>query len=295
MFKRIATLLISLVTITTVFAGCNKLAVVPEEITSPEFLTEADALCGFFLTFESRRGELTDICSDDFESNDAVKFYLDRKKFEGTDAEYLEIICGKDVLFDCNTKTTVSDNDGVHSVKLDMSATLFFTNKLVGTIMFINPLYFDEELNKVYVKEDSALTGQQLSASVGEATAGYSEKVSASRTVNGVREALEYETVINLSYSYSDYLTGVRVIEYDKNNNSIISSNIDMDIQKEYSAGADCEYLILEETYRDRNDNQYVTRTLFSRPNKEETLTAILKKPLDSGLIEPKRLKIKFN
>lgn len=296
MFKRIVTLFISIITISAVFAGCNKLATVPNETTPPELTIEEDLVCGFFLTFEKNGEVLTDICSDDFESDDAVKFYIDKKKYEGTNAEYIEIVCGKDALFDCKSSSAVSDKDGVHLVKFEMEAKLYYTYELLDVIMVINPLYMDRKTNKVYVKEGSVLSGHLLSNSVSGAAAGYKEEVATNRTVNGIKEELKYETGIKVSYCYSDYLTGVKVIEYDKNNNLIYSSDIDIKSTEAYEAGTECDYLVLEETYKDKYGDQYVARTLFNRTKEEGSAhTAILKNPLNNGLVEPKSLSIKFN
>jgi len=246
-----------------------------------------DLLTGFHLTF-SRDGVPIENLNHELKSPDAVADYLYSYMDEELGVPVVTSNCGADVFA-----------DGKESVKnvfeeIELEDTLYFTYELLGAVAVVNWVYVNDETNEI--RSDGSV-GNHLDDIDGAIFS--TQALSDTRySVRGEEYEKTYRSKVKINFKYLDYLTGVKILEYDKNNQLIKASDfVGSERLETFFVGADCEYAVIEEEYTVMNDEarkgeKHYERTLINQSKYGDGIT--LKYPRGDGLIAPIYLSVKW-
>lgn len=297
MIKRISIILLSLMFL-FVFSGCA-LVDVPDVLSSKEpteLTIEGDKMCGIFVVFYDKN--FNALTSEDLDSDNAVKYYLERKEYDGTDKFYIETQVGLEIWTDGHVSHNVSDNNSGISIEL----TINYTSELAGAVMILYGVYYSEEEHKCYA--ESGGTGHTLQDSI-TGGAGLTQTLSASRTnIDGTTEEISYECSVNITYKMIDNLTGVKILEYGSDN-ALIKSTDYIKGSGTFTTDADCDYVVVEKEYSvvydyefdtvKYNGMTYCEREIIERPlytGNQKSVSLLY--PQGNGFVDSEFLHIKF-
>lgn len=258
MIKKFLTMLLASAIILS-FSACS-LAVPDDDNVGgnnlPAFGT--DKMVGFFAVIYD--GEGNPLTSTDFESDDAVKYYREQVKFDdGTGDYYIAFTSGADVLGNVRLRHTSGADEG-----LEIDVDLNFTYELEGSVMYLYGVYFDEENWSYYVNAEltvvalSSMSGSEISQNL-RATANMDDDE---------EQTITYTCSVNIDLIYTDYLTKVNIFEFDAGNNVIKSSTRQRG--ENYQAGENCQYVIVEQVFADKNGERYSKRSLVDRSQEDD-------------------------
>lgn len=240
-------------------------------------------LYGFHLTFANEAGETIEALSQSAESEQAIADYA-VISFQDNHKVILSNN-GAKVFADSKIKT---GND-----KFELEDTLYYTYELLDSIVYVNEIYVDESTGKIYSSEVNA--GYKI-GSLHSLT--LTQSLSDIR-YNGAGETFEktFDSLITINCSYIDYLTSVKVLEYNINNELLLSSEIsETEAGNTYIVTEDCEYVVIEECYTVKNGEKagevYFERTLIDKSETAQGKT--LKYPRGDGLISSKYFSVKW-
>lgn len=300
MIKRVGVCLISLF-VGFLFAGCNALVDVPDESGQaelPALTIEGDKMCGFFITFYDKDGNA--LTSEDFDDDSAVKYYMERKKFDSPyhyDSYYYETQVGLAIWSEGKSAVDVSDKKS--GLTIDM--TIPYTSELLNSVMVINGVYNDEEGQRCYAEFGGmGHTLQDFGSGSGTIT----QTLTASRTnTDGTKEEISYVCSVTIRYELIDDLTGVKVLEYGADN-ALLASHRYVKGSGPFTAGEDCAYVVVEKEYTVVHDYEhntvkyqgmtYCEREIVERPLIGRAPSSVLLYPRGDGFVDKESLNIIF-
>lgn len=286
MSKKFHALILAAVCASFAIAGCSD---GKTEDTTPEERQakfDSDLLCGFHLTFyedvQTPIGEL----NKPLESGEAVASYLIREYHEESGG-YNSLLGyeGADIFLMVDRNITDSAGNDSHTYAINIEETLFITNEYTGKYICAEWLFYNEETKEILHEGSLFMSGN------------YGIDNSQKLTADGVNEkgesyTINYEASVKFNIEYIDCLTGVKIFEYDKDNEVIKTTEFIGDGQhNNYQPGEACDYVIVEEKYADKDGEKYSHRTLI---NKNKNDSVILKFPYKLGIAKPTKLNIKW-
>lgn len=244
-------------------------------------------LYGFYLTFNDKNGEQIEALSKPYDSKEAIADYA---------VIYWE--------WEPFKHKVVSSNEGAHvfadskskisNVGYEHEDTLYFTYELLDCVACVDWVYVDE-----YTQDVQLLVGVGYKLdNVGSFSTYNTQNLSDNRYNGQMIEYVEkFDSSVKINFVYLDYLTGVKVLEYNANNELIKTTAIDKtEAENDYVASENCAYVVIDEEYTikygDKIGEKYYERTLI---NKSELGGGRnLKYPRGDGLISPVYLSIKW-
>lgn len=244
-------------------------------------------LYGFYVIFEDKDGNVIAEFDREVKSEEAIALYATPYYDEKGVKVYTDNI-GANVFAD------VKEKEGGNTFELE--STLYFTYELLGAVANVYWVCFDEKTQEVHF--DGIPAGHYLD-DIGYSSTYCEQRLSDSR-FNGQMKEYEqkFDSYVKLNMKYLDYLTGVRVLEFNADNELIRYTDIARFArEKTHTVREDCEYVIIEEEYTVKNDEArngetYCERTLISKSQFGDG--KLLKYPRGNGLIEPVYLSIKW-
>lgn len=244
-------------------------------------------LYGFYLTFNDENGDPIEAFNKPVDSEEAIAdyaviYYEDGHKVYTSSA-------GANVFADSKQK--------ISNIGYELEDTLYFTYELIGSVACVDFVYVDENTQKVYT--DGAYLGHRLDDIGGIMSLSTTQNLSDTRYNSQMQEYEErFDSFVKVNFVYLDYLTGVKVCEYNTNGELIKSTDISKfdDDEKIHIVGENCEYVVIEEAYTvksgEHNGETHIERTLI---NKSELGGGqLLKFPRGDGLISPVYLSVKW-
>lgn len=244
-----------------------------------------DLLTGFYLTFFLDGSPIENL-SEELESAEAVAdyYYFDFDEIYGsvlfTSNE------GADVFADGKTREWIDEIGGLKEFELDR--TLYYTYELSDATVGVNWVYCNQETREIRTSIDATfgLEGTDSVFSVCN-----TQSLSDTRfSVAGDEYEATFESEIRVNFKYIDYLTGVRVLEYDTNDQLLKSGVFSGTNRSEHFIVSDmCEYAVIEEEYTimigENKFERYRERTVV---DKTATVKGrVLKYARGDGLISP--------
>ena len=250
---------------------------------------EEPLLLGFYLTF-TLDGELITSFNKEVEDSEAVADFC----YFGYSEEGVPTITmndGADVFADGHGKTDIEASFGLS--RFEFENTLYFTYELLGASAWVDWVYCNQQTGEIQTQQGVGNTLDDVGIF---STADTQSLEAVFYNVNGEEYKATFDSKVTVHFSYIDYLTGVKVLEYDKDNHVIKSSDFTGKIREEtYTAGDSCEYVVIEEEYTVMNDEahkgeKHYERTLINKNSLGGGKT--LKYPRGDGLISPIYLEI---
>lgn len=298
MIKRICLLLLTAISL-FVFVGCEGLVLNPEETLpgeQPELALEDDKLLGFLLVFIDKDGN--EITCDEFESEDAIKFYYYFDNSSSATA-VTSIATGSWIYSEFNGDIgNVSDG-----LEISVEATVRYTSALVGGSMILYKIYYSEENESFYLGGGVGYGLQDF----GSGAASVNQKLTASRkNSDGTEETLSYTASFKINFEIIDDLTGVAVIEYGEDNQIIQSRELSKTYidGNSYVTSENCAYAVVEKHYYVSAEYElntvkyrgmtYTEREVYSRPYTDRAQSVALIYPNENGLTEHSFLTLEF-
>lgn len=244
-------------------------------------------LYGFHLTFNDKNGEPIEAFNKPVDSGEAIAdyamvYYEDNHKVVSSNS-------GANVFADSKQK--------ISNVGYEPEDTLYYTYELVDAVVVVDWVYVDEITTKVYSYGNEA--GYKLNNLGGLISTFAKQNLSDTRYTAQMKEYEEnFDSFVKINFAYLDYLTGVKVLEYNNNNELIKSTNIKKsDSEITYVASETCEYVVIEEEYTikngENNGKTYTERCLINKKDDKFGDGKMLKFPRGDGLISPTYLSIK--
>lgn len=247
-------------------------------------------LYGFYLSFNDKNGDPIEALSKPVDSKEAIADYA--------------VMYWEDEPFG---HWVVSDNEGanvfadskskISNKGFELEDTLYYTYELLDAVVVVDWIHLDD-LKHVYSYGGSA--GYKLDDDTGgRMSLSTTQNLSDNRYNAQMKEYEEkFDSSVRINFTYLDYLTGVKVLEYNANNELIKTTAIDKaGAENDYVAGINCAYVVIEEEYTvksgDRIGETYYERTLINKS--EHSGGRNLKYPRGDGLISPIYLSIKWN
>lgn len=250
---------------------------------------EEPFLYGFHLTFVDKDGNEIEQFNKDFRSEDAIADYFVSSYDENGVKGWANNI-GAHVFAD--SKNSISNVNGI-----GLESNLYFTYELLDSSAIVHWVYFNEKTEEFFTQKGA---GHHLD-DVGYSSTFNDQHLSDERYNNLMKPYDEtFDSKIKLNLKFIDYLTGVKALEYDENNELIGSNVIDKDIQA-YVPSNESAYVVIEEEYTVRSDgmlgdshtgDKYYERTLINKTYYGDGKT--LKYPRGDGLISPVYLNVKW-
>lgn len=253
---------------------------------------DEDLLTGFYLSF-GRDGNTIESLSKDPESPEAVANYYYSYYDQDIGQDVFTSNNGADVF--AGGKTRLVTNGGYGIAEFESETTLYFTYELLDAVAYVDWVYFDQQTGKIRTTKNAGYT---LGA-VGISSTYNIQNLSDTRyNVVGEEYTATFDSKVTVNFEYTDHLTGVKILEYDGNNQLIKSSDFTGENRSEtFTVGASCEYAVIEEEYTVMNDNEHkgekhYERTLFDKSTFDNGKT--LKYPRGDGLISPIYLSVRW-
>lgn len=249
---------------------------------------EEPFLLGFHITFKDKDGNPIEELSKDLNESGAVYDYYVREIDENGIKAFSENI-GADVF--AEGKSSLKNGN-----EISLECTLYFTYELLGATAVAHWVFYDEKTEEFTTAYEIPM-GFRLD-DIGTSSMFCKQNLSDIRYDGQMKEYEEkFISHIEVKSKYVDYLTGVKVLEFDKNNQLIQTSDFGSqdtsNSQGTIIASEDCEYVIIEEEYTVMNDEErkgekYYERTLINKSKWGDHKT--LKFPRGDGLISPVHL-----
>ena len=247
-------------------------------------------LYGFYLTFNDENGEPIEAFNQPVDSKKAI-------------ADYAVIYYEDDPIRHKVVSSNEGANvfaDGISSIGNEsyrLEDTLYYTYELLGAVAIVDWVYVDEITTEIYPCDSAA--GYKLNGLSGSISASATQNLSDNRYNGQMKEYEEkFDSCVKIKFAYLDYLTGVKALEYNANNELIKSTVIDKsESEITHVASESCEYVVIEKEYTiksgEHNGETYVERTLINQTNGKFDGGTILKFPRGDGLISPVYLSVK--
>lgn len=247
---------------------------------------DSDLLCGFHLTFYDDIEKPIEELNKPLESGEAVASYLIREHREELGGyDRLSGYEGADIFLTVERKISDIKSDNSHTNEIEIEETLFLTCEYTGKYVCAQWLYYNEDTKEIS-HEDNLYTN-----------VGNSVKVPQNLTAEGVDKngetyTINYNASVTFNIKRIDCLTGVKILEYGSDNEVIKTTEFINDGKHgDYTPNENCEYVVVEEEYTNRDGGKYRERTLINR-DKDDSV--ILKFPYKAGLAKPEKLNIKW-
>ena len=265
-------------------------------IETSEYFAEP-LLTGFHLIFYK------DFTADDKERIEALNKPLDDaaavavyycNKYDAEQGiDYFTQNDGADVFSDGKIASTTESGIGLS--RFEMEETLYFTYELAGCYARVEWVYFDES-----TKTASATgNGYHCLQKIAKSATHNDCNVSTTRyNKSGEPYEKRFDSRVTVNFEYIDYLTGVKVLEYNQDNELINSTVYTRGTERSenFNAGENCAYAVIEEEYTvmqgDGTGEKHYERTLVQKSATGGGKT--LKYPRGDGLISPMYLHIKW-
>ncbi len=244
-------------------------------------------LYGFYLTFNDKNGEPIEAFNKPVDNKEAIADYA--IIYYEDDHKVVSSNSGANVFADSKQK--------ISNVGYELEDTLYYTYELIDSVVVVDWVYVDEITTKVYSYGNEA--GYKLDDLGGIISTFTKQNLSDTRYTTQMKEYEEnFDSSVKINFAYLDYLTGVKVLEYNNNNELIKSTDIKKsDNEITYVAGETCEYVVIEEEYTikrgENNGKTYTERCLINKKDGEFSNGKMLKFPRGDGLISPTYLSIK--
>ncbi len=244
-------------------------------------------LYGFYLTFNDKNGEPIEAFNKPVDNEEAIADYV--IIYYEDDHKVVSSNSGANVFADSKQK--------ISNVGYELEDTLYYTYELIGSVVVVDWVYVDEITTKVYSYGNEA--GYKLDDLGGIISTFTKQNLSDTRYTTQMKEYEEnFDSFVKINFAYLDYLTGVKVLEYNNNNELIKSTDINKsDNEITYVASETCEYVVIEEEYTIKSGENYgktyTERSLVNKNNNKFGTGKILKFPRGDGLISPTYLSIK--
>ncbi len=244
-------------------------------------------LYGFHLTFNDISGEPIEAFNKPVDSNEAVAdyaiiYYEDNHKV---------------VLENAGANVFADSKSNISNVGYELEDTLYYTYELIDAVAVVTWVYVDETTTEIFSYGNEA--GYKLDDLGGFLSTSTKQNLSDNRYNAQMKEYEEkFDSFVKINFKYLDYLTNVKVLEYNADNELIKST----DIKKTGSeithvTGETCEYVVIEEEYTvksgENNGKTYTERSLINKTDGKFKDGKILKFPRGDGLISPTYLSVK--
>lgn len=241
-------------------------------------------LYGYYLTFSDKNGEPLEAFNKPIDSKEAIAdyaviYYEDNHKI---------ISSNEDANVFADKKASIAD------WQYEQEDTLYYTHELVGAVVNVAWVYIDEATQQIVPRGGDL--GYAFDDIGGAMSVLNTQSLSDYRYTNQMKEYEEkFNSLVKINFSYIDYLTGVKVLEYDKNNEIIKSTEIEKsESEITHTVSENCEYAVIQEEYTKKDGNIYYERILIDKNNSELGKGNMLKYPRGDGLISPIYLHIKW-
>lgn len=241
-------------------------------------------LYGFYLTFNDKNGDSIEQFNMPVDSEEAIADYA---------VIYYENDPFNHKVYTSNTGANVfaESRKKISNVGYELEDTLYYTYQLVDSVVVVDWVYVDEKTLKVFTYGGSA--GYRLDNFGGSFSTSTEQNLSDKRYTYQMKEYEEkFDSVVKIKFAYIDYLTNVKTLEYNADNELIKSTVISKSennithVVSEY-----CEYVVIEEEYTiksgERNGETYIERTLINKKDGKFDGGKVLKFPRGDGLISP--------
>ncbi len=243
-------------------------------------------LYGFYLTFSDKNGNSIEEFDKPVDSEEAIVDYAIIYYEDGH--KVISSNMGANVLAD--SKSHVGTNS------YEQEDTLYYTYEMLDATAFVNWVYIDEMTQEVY---SYGTVGTTLNNIKGLSSL-YKEQNWSDTRYNSRMEEYEekFDSSVKVNFQYLDYLTGVKVLEFNAYNELIKSAHIEKSESGiTHIVDEDCEYAVIEEEYTiksgEHNGKKYIERTLINKTDGKFDGGKTLKYPRGDGLISPVYLSIK--
>lgn len=243
-------------------------------------------LYGFHLTFNDKNGEPIDKFNKPVDSEEAI-------------ADYAVINYDDDhKVYTSNTGANVfaDGKEFISNVSYELEDTLYYTYELIDAVAYVDWVYFEEETRQIFTDGGA---GHKLNDIGGSMSLFNKQNLSDKRYTTQMKEYEEkFDSSVKIKFMYLDYLTGVKVLEYNANNELIQSTDIaKTDSELSHTVNGNCEYVVIEEQYTvksgDNIGETYIERTLLNKKDGKFDGGKVLKFPRGDGLISPIYLSVK--
>ncbi len=251
-----------------------------------------DLLTGFHLTF-AKDGASLEQLNKDFKSPEAVANYYYSYFDESFGNDVFTSNSGADVFADGVTREWMDSAYGLK--EFELTDTLYFTHELAGAVAYVDWVYWNSQTGEMRTSGSAGYTLNEDGCMSTFNTQSLSETRYSS---NGEEYEMTFNSDVKINFEYIDYLTGVKVLEYDKDNQLLKTSEFTGKNRSEtFNVGEACEYAVIEEEYTvmadgERKGEKRFERTLINKTTIGEGKT--LKYPRGDGLIAPVYLSIKW-
>lgn len=258
-------------------------------ISSSKYFDE-DLLVGFHLTFSNQNNNPIEALNHEVTSNEAIADYMYFYRMEEN------IVIASNDRANIFAERKASNTTTGHGLGIALETTLFYTYELIGAGTSINLVYFNEQTEEVTSR---AYIGYKFDNIRGAFATSQKQELTDIRYDEYGREYTKFfNSNIRIKLQYIDYLTGVKVLEFDGENNLIQSTEVLKDeIPDVFVVSNSCEYVVIEEEYTvmedgERKDETYCERTLINKSVFGGGTG--LKFPRGDGLISYQYLSIKW-
>lgn len=265
-------------------------------IETSEFFGEP-LLTGFYLTFYSAftadGKEQIEGLNQPLDDKDAVAVYYCNQYDREHDLNYFTVNYGADVF--AEGKIAEKTEAGIGLSKLEMEETLYFTYELVNCYARVEWVYCDEATKTVSATGNGYHCLQKIASS---STRNNCNLSTTRYTASGEPYEKTFDSRVTVNFEYIDYLTGVKVLEYNQDNELIDSIAYEKGTERSdvLNVAENCAYAVIEEEYTvmqgDDMGEKHVERTLVQKSTTGGVKT--LKYPRGDGLIAPVFLHIKW-
>lgn len=251
-----------------------------------------DLLTGFHLTF-SKDGFPIESLNKDLKNSEAVANYYYSYFDESFGNDVVTSNSGADVFADGITHEWMDSAYGLKEFKL--TDTLYFTYEMIGAVAYVDWVYWNNQTGEIRTTEGAGYALNEI----GSLSTSNTQNLSETRySVSGEEYEMTFDSEVKINFEYIDYLTGVKVLEYDKNNQLIKTSDFTGKNRLEtFTVGEACEYAVIEEEYTvmvdgEHKGEKHYERTLINKTTVGNGKT--LKYPRGDGLISPIYLSIRW-
>lgn len=255
-------------------------------LTSSKYFDE-DLLVGFYLTFSDENGNPLNTLNKELTSSDAIVDYM-YYYHDGDILVWTEKI-GANVFSE--SAQSIKNNNS-----LSLETTLFYTCELLGATVWVDFVYFNEKTEGV---SSCSGVGFHLDNLHGYWSTSRPQELFDFRYDEYGNEYREFfQSFCKLKIQYIDYLTSVNVLEYNRNNELIKTTEVfENQIPEYFIVSNECEYVIIQEEYTvmedgERKGEKYFERTLINKSS--FGVGTSLKYPRGDGLISNRYLSIKW-
>lgn len=253
---------------------------------------EEDLLTGFHLTFYDKNENAIDSLNKEFDSPEAIANYYYFYYDEEFGNDVFTSNDGADVFADGKTTEMIDFAYGLKEFELE--STFYFTYEILDAIAYVDWIYYNQQSRECSI---SSGVGFILNG-IGIGSTHRTQNLSETRYTIALREyEATFDSKVIVNFQYLDYLTAVKVLEYDKNNELLkLTDFIGENRTESFTVGENCEYAVIEEEYTimegEHKNEKHYERTLIEKTAIGNGKT--LKYPRGNGLISPIYLSIRW-